>query len=62
MATKSVEKTWGVKCLTDVGWYGGKKPTAYTRDEAERVAARLNNDPKDLDTWAAQLLAGKPKR
>ena len=60
--TKNIEKNWGVKCLTDIGWHGAKKPAVFTRDEAEQVAARLNNDPKDLDTWGAQLLAGKPGR
>ena len=50
------EGTCGVKCLTDIGWLGEKKPYTYTEDNARRVAEKLNADPKEKDTWEARPL------
>lgn len=40
---------FGVKCLTDLGWYGEKRPQKFSKDEAEELAARLNADPDGDD-------------
>lgn len=55
------ERAWGVKCLTDVGWVGGARPTRYTEAEARRRATERNEDPDDKETWEARRL-DKPKK
>jgi len=54
---KTPPSKWGVKCLTDIGWYGKKKPNEYTtKAEAQKVAAQLNADQTNLETWEARAL------
>lgn len=50
------DRAWGVKCLTDVGWVGGARPTRYSEAEAKGRAAAMNEDPAEKDTWEARRL------
>ncbi len=57
MKKKKTSSKWGVKCLTDTGWYGKRRPTAYAdKTEAQQIAARLNADQTNEETWEARAL------
>jgi hypothetical protein len=47
-------ETWGVKCISDLGWYGRKHPARMTEAEARELATALNLEGEDR--WEAQPL------
>lgn len=52
---KNADRTYGVKCVTAVGWLGGKRPRRFTHAEAAIEAERLNaEDP--IEVWEARKL------
>lgn len=56
------DRTWGVKCLTDTGWFGHAQPTQYTEAEAKKRAAQMNADPAEKDTWEARPMTKQTGR
>lgn len=55
MAKKTDDRIYGVKCVTDLGWVGGKKPRRFTRDEADTEADRMNAEDR-INVWEARKL------
>ena len=55
MSKKPDARTHGVKCVTEPGWLGGKKPRRFTPAEAEAEADRLNAEDR-IDVWEARKL------
>jgi hypothetical protein len=49
------DRLWGVKCVTDLGWLGGKRPRKFTRAEAEAEADRVNAEDR-IEVWEARKL------
>lgn len=49
------DRVYGVKCVTDLGWVGGKKPRRFTRDEADAEADRMNLEDR-INVWEVRKL------
>ena len=52
---KPDDRTHGVKCVTEPGWLGGKRPRRFTKAEAEVEADRVNAEDR-IDVWEARKL------
>ena len=49
------DRLYGVKCVTEPGWLGGKRPRRFTKAEAEAEADRVNAEDR-IDVWEARKL------